>query len=59
MKTLRETIRKLDPEQVITLKNEHGVVWVGKSKFVFGAVDREAWTDNTLCVFADGSKVGD
>ena len=59
MKTLCERISKIDPEQVVTLKNEYGVMWIGKAKFVFGAVSREAWNGNTVDVIANGAKVGD
>lgn len=59
MKTLCERISKIDPEQVVTLKNEYGVMWIGKAKFVFGAVTLEAWTGNTVDVVINGAKVGE
>lgn len=43
MMTLKEQIEKINPEAVVSLKNKYGVFWIGKAKFVFGAVRLEAW----------------
>ena len=43
MMTLGEQIEKINPETVVSLKNKYGVYWIGKAKFVFGAVRLEAW----------------
>lgn len=59
MKTLGEKIKMCDPEQIVALKNEYGVTWIGKAKFVFGAVTLEAWNGHTLDVVINGAKVGE
>ena len=41
--TLREQIKKINPETIVSLKNKYGIFWTGKAKFVFGAVRLEAW----------------
>lgn len=43
MKTLREQIGEINPETMVSLKNKYGVFWIGRAKFVFSSVTREAW----------------
>ena len=46
--TLAEKINKLNPETMVSLKNEYGVFWMGKAKFVFGALRIEAWNSTDI-----------
>ena len=46
--TLGEKIEKLNPDEIISLKNKYGVFWTGKAKFVFGAVALKAWDSTTI-----------
>lgn len=59
MKTLKEKIKACDPEMVVALKNRYGVFWVGKAKFVFGAVTNEAWYGDEVEVIANCARVGE
>ena len=45
---LREKIKKVDPEQIVSLKNRYGVFWTGRAKFVFGAVSSDAWNSESI-----------
>ena len=46
--TLGEKIKTIDPEKIISLKNKYGVFWIGKAKFVFGAVTLKAWNSTEI-----------
>lgn len=54
---LREQIREIEkrnPEAIVSLKEEeYGVIWVGKAKYVFGAVTCEAWNSDSLEVICN------
>lgn len=55
--TLGEKIKMLeksDPEMIIGLKDKYGVNWIGKVKFVFGAVRKEAWESSDIQVVRNG-----
>ena len=49
--TLGEKVKQIearDPYEIISLKNEYGVVWTGQARFAFGAVTYEAWNRDSL-----------
>lgn len=53
--TLAEQIKKIDPEKIISLKNEYGeVFWIGRAKFVFNHVTREAWVGTSVKAVVKG-----
>ena len=48
---LRDQIKRIDPEKVISLKNKYGsIFWSGKAKFVFNAVTAKAWESDEIGV---------
>lgn len=48
---LRDQIKRIDPEKVISLKNKYGpIFWSGKAKFIFGAVTAKAWESDEIGV---------
>lgn len=46
--TLSEKINALNPETIVGLKNKYGIFWIGKAKYVFGAVSIRAWNDTEI-----------
>lgn len=50
MMALKEQIEKINSETVVSLKNKYGVFWIGKAKFVFGAIRLEAWNGTHIKV---------
>lgn len=46
--TLGERINSIPPEAVVSLRNEYGVCWIGKAKYVFGAVTLDAWNSTQI-----------
>ena len=48
--TLGEKIKHLDPETMVNLRNDYGVFWTGKAKFVFNAVSYKAWNSADIDV---------
>ena len=48
MKTLKEKIKNIDPEAIISLSNKYGVFYTGKAKFVFNLVTLKAWNSTDI-----------
>lgn len=47
-RTVAEQIKALDPDTLVKLVNEYGCCWIGRAKFVFGAVTYEAWNGTDI-----------
>lgn len=46
--TLKEKINSLNPDTMVSLKTEYGVFWMGRAKYVFGAVTMDAWNGTEI-----------
>lgn len=53
--SLGETIKTMGKDSIVSLHTErYGCFWVGKAKFVFGAVNAEAWNKSVKEKFICG-----
>lgn len=48
--TLAEKIGILNPDAIIALSRNGEVFWIGKAKYVFGAVTLQAWRSTDITV---------
>ena len=57
MRTVYQKIKTLMPDQVVGLWNEYGLFWVGRAKFVTGALSYKGLNSTSIKVTLNGEEV--